>query len=90
MKMACFAAILTIVGCATSTQIKTPEGVQHLIECDGTAVPWSTCYKKAAQVCPSGFETLEKNTSATPTAVATEQVASIGAVERKSIMVKSQ
>lgn len=82
---------LLLAGCATSTAIKTPDGIQHLIECDGSAVPWSACYKKAAEVCPAGYRITQQNTGQSPySGGGGGGVAAFGAVERKSLMVQCQ
>ena len=62
---------------------------QHFIECDGSGVPWSACFKEAAKVCPSGYDLISQNTDHGPyTGAATNDSAVLGAVERKNITVK--
>ena len=55
------AAALICSGCATSTPINTGGAQQSfLIECDGSAIPLSVCVKKANEVCPTGYDILDR------------------------------
>ncbi len=47
------ALISVLAGCATSTPLG---GNNHVIECNGAMQPVAACFKKAAQVCPRGFD----------------------------------
>lgn len=52
------AAILVgLGGCATATQIYTPDGkVGHSITCSGAGLTWGNCYEKAGEICgPRGY-----------------------------------
>jgi hypothetical protein len=79
-------ALLT--GCATATPLKTGNGNQFLIECDGAAVPISTCYKKANAVCPTGWDQVGKDGAVLPVGTVTADVAYIGVMQQKSITVQ--
>jgi len=51
---------LALSACAKATEIYGPDGESAmLIECPGAAVPLSTCFEKAAEVCPSGYALLD-------------------------------
>jgi hypothetical protein len=53
--------LLALGGCATSQEIKRPDGtVEYLIAC-GASLGWDICYEKANHVCPSGYITLSEN-----------------------------
>lgn len=79
--------VLMLAGCARATRMGQPG--QYLVECDGSAIPLSTCYKKAAQLCPRGYELLDKERANGPTTGAyAGGVASIGAMEHKNITVQ--
>jgi hypothetical protein len=81
-----YLVIALLAGCAIATPIN--DG-QHLIECDGSAVPWSTCFKKAANVCPNGYTLVSQNTEKGPySGVATNESAVFAGYERKNIVVK--
>jgi hypothetical protein len=50
--------LLLIAACTSTTEIKRPDGsVGYLIAC-GASTPWSVCYERANELCPSGYETL--------------------------------
>jgi hypothetical protein len=45
-------AVITLTGCATSTQTYAPDGSQaHSITCSGAALNWGMCYEKAGSLC---------------------------------------
>lgn len=79
---------LLLTGCATATPLNTGTGKQFLIECDGMAVPISTCYKKANAVCPSGWDQVGKDGALIPVGTATPDVAYVGTYQQKSITVQ--
>jgi hypothetical protein len=58
---ACYVVLASLVaGCASATEIYGPDGqAAMLIECPGAAVPISACFKKANDVCPSGYALLD-------------------------------
>lgn len=45
--------VLALSGCATSTSMG---GRTHMVECNGAMQPMANCFKKAAQICPRGFD----------------------------------
>jgi len=55
-------SILFIVSCATSKEIVLPSGEKgYTVNCgtyEGNS--WSACYEKAGEICPSGYDILEK------------------------------
>lgn len=62
-----------LVGCATATEIRGPDGQSAmLIECPGAANTMATCVKKANEVCPDGY------TIAGSTEGSSGQMASLG------------
>jgi hypothetical protein len=77
-----------LYGCATATPLNTGNGKQFLIECDGMAVPISTCFKKANAVCPSGWDMISTDGKIIPVGSATPDVAYVGAYQQKSITVQ--
>ena len=61
-----YLGILTVAAlmasCTTSKQIVMPSGDKaNLIECGGTANKWSSCYEKAGELCPSGYDILDRS-----------------------------
>lgn len=59
MRLLC-ASLFILAGCATSTEIRGPNGqIAHLIECPGAALTMGTCYEKANDLCPSGYNVLD-------------------------------
>jgi hypothetical protein len=77
-----------LTGCATATPLNTGTGKQFLIECDGMAVPISTCYKKANTVCPNGWDQVGKDGALLPVGTATPDVAYVGTYQQKNITVQ--
>ncbi|WP_241178054.1 hypothetical protein [Serratia marcescens] len=62
MKKLIYAAIIiSLSGCAQTTQINTSDGKkQFLIEC-GAGTAWSVCYEEANNACPSGYTDISKS-----------------------------
>lgn len=45
-------AFFWLSGCATADKIHTPDGrVGYSISCNGAALDWGSCYKKAGEIC---------------------------------------
>lgn len=65
---------LLIVGCATSQEIVLPSGDKGFTVNCGTyeGNSWSACYKKAGEMCPTGYDILEKNESEDKTLIANQ------------------
>lgn len=55
-------SILFIFSCATSKEIVLPSGEKgYTVNCgtyEGNS--WSACYEKAGEICPTGYDILEK------------------------------
>jgi len=48
-------------GCAVSTPIVLPSGEQGFaIDCEGYSTSFTKCYEKAGEVCPRGYDVLER------------------------------
>ena len=54
--------LVLITSCATSQEIVLPSGQKGFtINCGSyEGDSWSACYQKAGEVCPSGYDILEK------------------------------
>jgi len=65
---------ILIGGCATSQQIILPSGETGFTVNCGTyeGNSWSACYKKAGEMCPTGYDILEKNESEDKTLIANQ------------------
>lgn len=63
-------ASFSLVGCAATVKpMTTPEGKQgFLVECDGSADNWTSCYEAAAKACQGKYNLIDRNESSTPTA----------------------
>ena len=61
--------VTTLAGCAATVRpLTTPEGKQgFLVECDGSADNWSSCYEAAAKACQGKYNVIDRNESSTPT-----------------------
>jgi len=56
-----FAIFTLLMGCATSTTFLSPDGdTWHEINCSGSAMQISDCYKKASEVCKGNYNVVEK------------------------------
>lgn len=56
--------VLALTGCAHSAKSHTftEAGKQyHVIECNGGKTDISVCYEKAKEICPRGYNVLDKN-----------------------------
>lgn len=53
-------AVVLLAGCATSSKTYLPDGSEGFsINCDGSALSWSQCYKKAGDLCGAqGYKVL--------------------------------
>lgn len=62
MKAVLVAAVLFVLaGCTTTQEIRRPGGaIEYLIAC-GAALGWNICYKKANELCPTGYNTLSQD-----------------------------
>ncbi len=71
-KMALVLGVVSIVinGCAATIKpMTTPEGKQgFLVECDGAADSWASCYEAATNACKGKYNVIDRNESSTPTA----------------------
>ena len=55
------AVLLVLAGCTTTQEIRRPGGAtEYLIAC-GAGTGWNICYKKANDLCPSGYNTLSQD-----------------------------
>lgn len=53
---------LSLSACAVSNQVVMPSG-QHgyTINCSGAAMTWASCYEKAGEACPQGYDVADKS-----------------------------
>lgn len=52
---------LALAGCTTTQEIRRPDGsIEYLIAC-GASLGWNICYKKANEICPTGYNTLAED-----------------------------
>jgi hypothetical protein len=59
--------VFALLGCATADPIKLPNGqMGYSIACDGGANRWSSCYKRAAALCPAGYDLVTQNGETRP------------------------
>ena len=72
MKKLLLVALLSLAGCATSSQTYGPTGKPaHSIGCNGAANSWGTCYEKAGEICgKAGYEVVAQNGNVTPFGIA--------------------
>lgn len=64
-KLIILTMFLVLNGCATATKLTLPNGsTGYDINCGGTAVSVSECYKKAGQVCSSGYDVVSSHNQA--------------------------
>ena len=63
-------AAVAMTGCAATVKpMTTPEGKQgFLVECDGSADSWASCYEAATKACQGKYSVIDRNESSTPTA----------------------
>jgi hypothetical protein len=53
--------LVAMTGCATTQEIRRPDGtIEYLIAC-GASLGWNICYDKANYICPSGYKTLAED-----------------------------
>lgn len=54
-----------LAGCTTARQIVLPvSGINsrvYIVDCSGASLTWSHCYRKAGEICPLGYATLENS-----------------------------
>lgn len=62
-------AISALTGCAATVEpMTTPDGRQgFLVECNGSADSWASCYKTATSACKGTYKVIDRNESSTPT-----------------------
>lgn len=61
---------VTMVGCAAKVKpMTTPEGKQgFLVQCDGSADSWASCYEAANKSCQGKYNVIDRNETSTSTA----------------------
>jgi hypothetical protein len=60
-------ALLVVSACAISQEMVMPDGSQgYNISCDGSALSMGTCYQKAGDLCPQGYDILGQDGEAHP------------------------
>ena len=82
------AAISALTGCATTEEITVPSGERGtLINCSG-ASQWSSCYRKAEQLCgASGYIVHDKNSDSETDAVVSEDSILIGSSTQRTLLI---
>ncbi|RJT26047.1 hypothetical protein [Buttiauxella izardii] len=50
-----------LVACTTTTEINRGNGKKQFLIACGASTPWSICYDKANEVCPSGYNDVSKS-----------------------------
>lgn len=70
------AFIVVLYGCATATVMHAPDGKEMIaIQCDGSAVSPTLCYKKASEMCGAkGYAILGKDGEAIPSSTGYGQI----------------
>ena len=69
MRVLMISLVLVLTGCAQLMKgqqqpvVAKGQGT-YFTTCSGTVEEWSSCYNKAKQTCPSGYEVTSKNESA--------------------------
>lgn len=53
-------AILALASCATTQEIKRPDGKTEMLVACGASTGWNVCYAEANKRCPSGYNTLSE------------------------------
>lgn len=57
-------SVTSLIGCASTKKTIMPNGlVGYSIDCSGTAVSMNTCYEKAGELCPNGYDVHTKDQS---------------------------
>jgi hypothetical protein len=55
------AAGLSLTSCTTWQPIVLPSGQQgYTVDCSGTNLSWSHCYRKAGRACPHGYDITQR------------------------------
>lgn len=82
--------ILALGGCTTADEIQLPSGgAGYTVACDGSGNRWSSCYEKASEVCPAGYDVVTKDGDSTPVLVSSAPgMMTGGAVVRRSLMIQ--
>ena len=64
MKLYYLPMLVALIGCASSKQTVMPDGQQgHSINCSGSFVSMNSCYEKAGELCPYGYDIYTKDES---------------------------
>jgi hypothetical protein len=59
--------ILGLASCTTATPTVLPDGSKGvMIDCNGDVNSMSSCFKKAGEVCPAGYDILNQGQESTP------------------------
>lgn len=52
--------MLTFAACTTDQMIQRPDGSREFIVACGAAVGWNVCHRRAAELCPTGYDTIQQ------------------------------
>ena len=90
MRRYLYIGVLMLGGCASAQKVYGPDGNEYVrISCDGSAIPMSTCYKKALKVCPGGYYLAgEQNQIGPYTAAVTPDLGVANQMQYKSITIR--
>ncbi|MGH8123711.1 MAG: hypothetical protein ACREPT_13170 [Rudaea sp.] len=81
---------ITMSACAIVNETYMPDGSKgYSISCDGAAVGINVCFEKAGNLCgAAGYDVIDREGQIVPFGVASANVATYGAFNTKSIMVR--
>lgn len=89
MRLVATALCLALVSCVGAEKIVLPDGgTGYTIGCGGTQHSWNSCYKKAGEVCPGGYEPIERQSTNRPYAAATQQGLVSGSSEGRTMVIR--
>lgn len=63
-KLVALMSCIVLAGCASVTPEKFigPSGsAAYTMKCSGSGLDWDDCYKKAGEICPNGYEIIDKS-----------------------------
>ncbi len=84
--------ILCLAGCTTATPTVLPDGSKGvMIDCNGDINSMSSCFKKAGEMCPAGYDIINQGQESTPVFGASGSGAGFGmyggAIVHRNLMV---
>jgi hypothetical protein len=82
-----FVVSCMLYACTTSRQMTLPDGTQgQMIGCSGVQHDMGSCYLKAGEICPDGYDIVNQSQGGGPNSAAASLIGAQGGIDRELIV----